>query len=44
MWSDVLTKPLQGQQFRMMRAMLMNWPKDYDEMSRQYQIDNTNKL
>ena len=24
MWSDILTKPLQGQQFRLMRAMIMN--------------------
>ncbi len=30
MWADVLTKPLQGQKFRDMRAFLQNCPKDYD--------------
>ena len=31
MWSDVLTKPLQGQAFRAMRSQLMNCPEDYHE-------------
>jgi hypothetical protein len=31
MWADVLTKPLQGQKFRNMRAFLQNCPKDYDD-------------
>ena len=30
MWLDILTKPLQGQQVRTMRAMIMNCPMDYD--------------
>jgi hypothetical protein len=29
MWADVLTKPLQGAKFRLMRAFLMNCPLDY---------------
>ena len=32
-WSDILTKPLQGHQFRLMRVMLMNCPIDYDEIN-----------
>ena len=31
MWADVLTKPLQGVQFRTMRAILMNCPIEYSE-------------
>ena len=31
MWADVLTKPLQGDKFRQMRAMLMNCPINYTE-------------
>jgi len=31
MWADVLTKPLQGAKFRLMRAFLMNCPTDYHE-------------
>jgi hypothetical protein len=31
MWADVLTKPLQGAQFRQMRSILMNCPIDYTE-------------
>ena len=31
MWADVLTKPLQGAKFRLMRAFLMNCPLDYSE-------------
>ena len=30
MWADVLTKPLQGQKFKDMRAFLQNCPQDYD--------------
>ncbi len=30
MWADVLTKPLQGQKFRHMRAFLQNCSQDYD--------------
>ena len=33
MWADVLTKPLQGAKFRLMRAFLMNCPLDYSEVS-----------
>ena len=29
MWADVLTKPLQGPKFWLMRAFLMNCPVDY---------------
>jgi hypothetical protein len=29
MWADVLTKPLQRQKFRDMRAFLQNCPQDY---------------
>ena len=38
---DVLTKPLQGQQFRIMRAMIMNCPVDYDETRKQNKDDDT---
>ena len=31
MWLDMLTKPLQGQQFRQMRSMVMNCPIDYED-------------
>jgi hypothetical protein len=31
MWADVLTKPLQGAKFCLMRAFLMNCPVDYFE-------------
>ena len=31
MWADVLTKPLQGAKFRLMRAFLMNCQIDYHE-------------
>ena len=31
MWADVLTKPLQGQLFRDMRAFLQNCSRDYDD-------------
>ena len=32
MWSDVLTKPLQGQAFKRMRAQLMNVSEKYDDV------------
>jgi hypothetical protein len=31
MWTDVLTKPLQGQMFRDMQAFLQNCSRDYDD-------------
>ena len=31
MWADVMTKPLQGTAFRVMRAELMNCPVNYDD-------------
>ena len=31
MWADVLTKPLQGQKFKDMRAFLQNCPRDYND-------------
>jgi hypothetical protein len=31
MWADILTKPLQGKAFRMMRTKLMNCDEDYFE-------------
>jgi hypothetical protein len=31
MWVDVLTKPLQGKVFRVMRSKLMNYAEDYVE-------------
>jgi hypothetical protein len=31
MWADVLTKPLQGQKFRDMRAFLQNCSRNYDD-------------
>ncbi len=31
MWADVMTKPLQGTAFRMMRAELMNCPINYED-------------
>ncbi len=38
MWSDVLTKPIQGAKFRLMRAFLMNCPLNYAEESEHIQI------
>jgi hypothetical protein len=35
MWADVLTKPLQSQKFRDMRAFLQNCPRDYDNDTEQ---------
>ena len=32
MWADVLTKPLQGAKFCLMRAFLMNCPMDYTDL------------
>ncbi len=31
MWADVMTKPLQGTVFRIMRAELMNCPINYED-------------
>ena len=31
MWADILTKPLQGFEFRTMRAMMMNYPINYKD-------------
>ncbi len=31
MWTDVLVKPLKGQKFRDMLALLLNCPRDYDD-------------
>jgi hypothetical protein len=31
MWANILTKPLQGQAFRLMRSHLMNCPVDYED-------------
>ena len=33
MWSELLTKPLQGQQFRLMRAAVINYPVGYEEIN-----------
>ena len=41
MWADVLTKPLQGQKFREMRAFLQNCATDYDDDT---EAKNTMKL
>jgi hypothetical protein len=35
MWADVLTKPLQGQKFRDMRALLQHCPRDYEDDTEQ---------
>ncbi len=40
MWADVLTKPLQGQKFRDMRAFLQNCPRDYDNDTKQNNLMN----
>ena len=40
MWADVLTKPLQGQKFRDMRAFLQNFPRDYDNDTEQNNLMN----
>ena len=44
MWSDTFTKPLQGQQFRTMRAMVMNCPEDYDETTNNIQDEDTSNM
>lgn len=41
MWADVLTKPLQGQKFRDMRAFLQNCDRNYDD---QTEKDETMKI
>jgi hypothetical protein len=40
MWTDVLTKPLQGQKFRDMHAFLQNCPRDYDDDTEQNKLMN----
>jgi hypothetical protein len=40
MWADVLTKPLQGQKFRDMRAFLQNCSRDYDNDTEQNNLIN----
>ena len=40
MWSDILTKPLQRQQFRLMRAIIMNCQVNCEEESYQDIIKN----
>ncbi len=42
MWADVLTKPLQGQKFRDMRAFLQNCPRDYDDDIEQQSDESMN--
>jgi hypothetical protein len=37
MWADILTKPLQGAGFRIMRHHLQNCPVDYDDRVEQKQ-------
>ena len=38
--TDILTKPMQGCQFRLMRSMLMKCPIEYDEMSTMQNDEN----
>ena len=40
MWVDIMTKPLQGMAFRMMRAELMNCPVNYEEPEEDVEEDN----
>ena len=44
MWSDVLTKSLQWQQFRLMRALIMSCLVNYDKTYNQYTISNKNLM
>ena len=44
MLSDILTKPLQGQQFSLMRAVIMNCLVDYDETSDQTIIEKESRM
>ena len=43
-WSDIFTKHLQGQQFRMMRAMVMNCPVDPGRNESQMMITKNNSV
>jgi hypothetical protein len=43
MWADVLTKPLQGQMFRDMRAFLQNCSRDYDDNLERQQYEQAHQ-
>ena len=44
MWWNIFSKPFQGQQFRTMRAMIMNCPMDYDKTTYDIQGNDTNQM
>jgi hypothetical protein len=44
MWADILTKPLQRMAFRIMRAILMNCPVNYEEAEERTTIKKTIKI
>jgi len=39
MWADIITKPLQGTAFHVMRAELMNCPVNYEDPSEEEATD-----
>ena len=39
MWADIMTKPLQGTAFRVMRAELMNCPVNYEDPTEEEAIE-----
>ena len=42
MWENILTKPLQGREFREFRVELINFPVDYeDESTCEYVVKTT---
>lgn len=43
MWADIMTKPLQGTAFRVMRAELMNCPINYEDPPDEAQAHNATK-
>jgi hypothetical protein len=43
MWADVMTKPLQGMAFKVMRAELMNCPVNYEDPEVEMDKDKENK-
>ncbi len=43
MWADVMTKPLQGMAFKVMRAELMKCPVNYDNPEVEMDKDKANK-
>jgi hypothetical protein len=43
MWAYVMTKPLQGMAFKVMRAELMNCPVNYEDPEVEMDKDKTNK-